>query len=74
MGQDTNVQSIVDLGYNVIGNVESLSDYQNNLPKVKLNMDTMSNQEVVDVLTSIEEGTKTMIEFISNGQTYFVEY
>ena len=37
-------------------------------------MDTMSNQEVVDVLTSIEEGTKTMIEFISNGQTYFVEY
>ena len=54
------------------GNVNALSDYQKNLPKLNLNFDVMSDNEVNEALSGLQDGT--LIEFISNGQTYYVEY
>jgi hypothetical protein len=59
-------------GYNVIANTNALSDSQKNLPRLNLDFDRMNENEIMDLLSSLQEGT--LIEFISNGQTYFVEY
>jgi hypothetical protein len=70
--RDSTVGSIIKSGYNVIANENALSNYQQGLPRVNLNFDTMSNNEVDSILSSVEQGT--IIQFISNGQTYFVEF
>lgn len=72
MQQDPNVTALINQGFNVAGNVNALSDYQKNLPKLNLNFDIMSDNEVNEALSGLQDGT--LIEFISNGQTYFVEY
>jgi len=70
--RDSTVGSLIKSGYNVIANENALSNYQQGLPRVNLNFDTMSNNEVSSILSSVEQGT--IIQFISNGQTYFVEF
>lgn len=56
---------------NVYTNVDALSNYQKNLPRVFVDMDALSNEEANEILNNIEEGT--IIEFKKNGQNYFVE-
>jgi len=70
--QDPNVSALMQDGYNVIANTNALSDSQKNLPRLNLDFDRMNENEIMDLLSSLQEGT--LIEFISNGQTYFVEY
>ena len=72
MQQDANVNALMNRGYNVAVNSSALSDYQKNLPKVSMDFDTLTNEEVAEMLSGVEEGT--IIEFKSNGQTYYVEY
>ena len=70
--QDPNVSALMQDGYNVIANTNALSDSQKNLPRLNLDFDRMDENEIMYLLGSLKEGT--LIEFISNGQTYFVEY
>ena len=70
MEQDIEFQNFINQG-NVYSNFDALSNYQKNLPRVFVDMDTLSNEEANKILDNIEEGT--IIEFKKNGQNFFVE-
>lgn len=66
------IKDLTDSGYGVMTNTSALSDYQKNLPRVSLDFDNMDNNQISEILSQMQEGT--LIEFIQNGQTYFIEY
>ena len=68
---DTNVNSFLNQT-NVYSNVDALSNYQKNLPRVEIDFDTLSDKEANEILSNVTQGT--IIEFKTGGQTYFVEF
>lgn len=72
MSKNPAIKDLTDAGYGVMTNTSALSDYQKNLPRISLDFDNMDNNQINEILSQIQEGT--LIEFIQNGQTYFIEY
>lgn len=68
---DTNVNAFLNQT-NVYSNVDALSNYQKNLPRVEIDFDTLSDKEANEILSNVTQGT--IIEFKTGGQTYFVEF
>jgi len=72
MSKNPAISSLTDAGYGVMTNTSALSDYQKNLPRISLDFDNMDDNQINQILSQMQEGT--LIEFIQNGQTYFIEY
>ena len=72
LNNDPAINSLINgTNTNVMVNENTLSNYQKNLPRVTVNLDTMSDEEASNTLENIQ-GT-TLVEFISKGITYYVE-